>query len=278
MTIGPWNSAKSSRLHQEVNDVLDLLYLRGYRRAMPLLGLFYALHVSTYLGIFNQPSSIMVVNTLAVALLFFVSYLGIRTGIVGPRWGILLATLCILAAGFNQVAGRIFLDQPIRSTPLLLMLVIASALIPRPGWFVGMLVGFHGLWIAGRWLENLQDPPLYWPLAVVQTSLISCTVWFLIRGLTLELAKLRVLERAKSERVKRLASELRTAVENVRVLKGLIPICSYCKKVRKDDGYWQQVEVYVRDRSEAEFTHAICPACKEKVREEIRNLPTWRPR
>lgn len=244
---------------------------------MAFLALFYTLHVSTYLGLFNKPSPVMVVNTLAVALLFLVSYLGIRTGIVKPKWGILLTTLCILAAGFNQVAGRIFNDQPLRSTPLMLMLVIASAFIPRPGWFVGMLLGFHGLWIAGRWWEHLHDPPLYWPLAVIQTTLISCTVWFLIRGLTLELAKLRVLERARSSRMRRLASRLQTALENVRVLSGLIPICSYCKKVRTDDGFWQQVEHYVGDRSDAEFTHGICPTCRETVLAEFRNRPPQSP-
>ena len=277
MTISPWKRAKPSRLHQELNDVLDRLYLQGYQRAMAFLGLFYVLHVSVYMGLFNRPSPVMVVNTLAVALLFFVSYLGIRTGIVKPKWGILLSTLCILAAGFNQVAGRIFLGQPLRSTPLLLMLVISSAFIPRPGWFVGMLLGFQGLWIAGRWWEHLHDPPLYWPLAIVQTTLISFTVWFLIRGLTLELAKARVLERASSMRIRRLAARLRTAMENVQVLSGLIPICSYCKKVRTDDGFWQQVEVYVRDRSEAEFTHGICPACRETVLAEFQNHPSQTP-
>ena len=48
-------------------------------------------------------------------------------------------------------------------------------------------------------------------------------------------------------------------------LRGIIPICSSCKKVRDDKGYWQQVEAYVRARSEAEFSHSICPECFEKL-------------
>ena len=47
-------------------------------------------------------------------------------------------------------------------------------------------------------------------------------------------------------------------------LRGIIPICAACKKVRDDKGYWQQVEAYVRDRSDAEFSHSICPECLEK--------------
>ena len=49
------------------------------------------------------------------------------------------------------------------------------------------------------------------------------------------------------------------------ILRGIIPICSACKKVRDDKGFWQQVEAYVRDRSEADFSHSICPECIEKL-------------
>jgi hypothetical protein len=63
----------------------------------------------------------------------------------------------------------------------------------------------------------------------------------------------------------KLINELQEALANIRTLKGLIPICSSCKKVRDDKGYWQQVEVYVRDHSEAEFTHGICPDCFRKL-------------
>ena len=52
-------------------------------------------------------------------------------------------------------------------------------------------------------------------------------------------------------------------------LRGIIPICSACKKVRDDKGYWQQVEAYIRDRSEAEFSHSICPECTEKLYPEF---------
>jgi len=53
--------------------------------------------------------------------------------------------------------------------------------------------------------------------------------------------------------------------EEIKTLRGIIPICSSCKNVRDDKGYWQQVEAYVRDRSEAEFSHSICPECFEKL-------------
>lgn len=58
--------------------------------------------------------------------------------------------------------------------------------------------------------------------------------------------------------------ELEDALHQVRQLQGMLPICSYCKKVRNDENYWQQVEDYVSDHSEAIFSHSICPACDKK--------------
>lgn len=55
--------------------------------------------------------------------------------------------------------------------------------------------------------------------------------------------------------------ELETALEHVRTLQGIIPICSYCKKIRRDDNAWQQLETYVSQHSEAKFSHSICPEC-----------------
>jgi len=54
---------------------------------------------------------------------------------------------------------------------------------------------------------------------------------------------------------------LEEALGKIKTLKGLIPICSHCKKIRDDQGFWQQVEIYVRDHSSAEFSHGICPDC-----------------
>jgi phosphoserine phosphatase RsbU/P len=65
------------------------------------------------------------------------------------------------------------------------------------------------------------------------------------------------LQQALAARV----SELQVALANVRQLSGLLPICAYCKRVRDDKDYWQQIEQYVGDHSQAEFSHGICPDC-----------------
>jgi len=59
----------------------------------------------------------------------------------------------------------------------------------------------------------------------------------------------------------RLIHELQDALSKIRQLSGLLPICCHCKKIRDDKGYWNQIEAYIRDHSEAEFSHSICQEC-----------------
>ena len=64
-------------------------------------------------------------------------------------------------------------------------------------------------------------------------------------------------------------NELQKALSELKTLSGLLPICASCKKIRDDNGYWNQIEAYIRDRSEAEFSHSICPECAEKLYSDL---------
>ena len=59
--------------------------------------------------------------------------------------------------------------------------------------------------------------------------------------------------------------ELKDALRKVKTLRGLLPICASCKKIRDDNGYWNQIESYIRTHSEVEFSHGICPDCSKKL-------------
>ncbi len=63
---------------------------------------------------------------------------------------------------------------------------------------------------------------------------------------------------------KRLIKELKLTLAKVQVLKGLLPICASCKKIRDDQGYWKQIETYISEHSDAEFSHGLCPDCELK--------------
>ena len=89
-------------------------------------------------------------------------------------------------------------------------------------------------------------------------------MWAIVRDIT-ERKKL------EDERERNIAS-LQRAQEKIHVMRGMLPICSYCKKIRNDKGYWDEVASFISSHSEASFTHGICPDCEKKAYEELRRL------
>ena len=76
------------------------------------------------------------------------------------------------------------------------------------------------------------------------------------------------LEELVTERTR----DLRDALEKVKTLQGLLPICSSCKKIRDDKGYWTQLEVYFSNHTDAQFSHGLCPECAEKMMKELKKM------
>lgn len=74
--------------------------------------------------------------------------------------------------------------------------------------------------------------------------------------------------------------ELRLALDQIKTLRGIVPICAQCKRIRDDQGYWKQVEVYVSAHTEAEFSHGICPECTRQLYPELMDgdeCPEFKP-
>ena len=63
----------------------------------------------------------------------------------------------------------------------------------------------------------------------------------------------------------KLITKLQDALNEIKTLKGIIPICASCKKIRDDKGYWNQIEIYIKEHSDADFSHGICPECAKKL-------------
>ena len=95
--------------------------------------------------------------------------------------------------------------------------------------------------------------------------IISTAIFILFNSLSIGLCFFAI----RMFKVTRIAQELQKALEEIRTLKGIVPICSFCKKIRDDRGYWEQVEVYVRRHSHADFSHGICPECMKKHYSEL---------
>jgi hypothetical protein len=89
--------------------------------------------------------------------------------------------------------------------------------------------------------------------------------------LSIPLRLLLQLDRAEQEKAQ-LVKELQESITNIKTLKGLIPICASCKKIRDDEGFWQHLEVYIHDHSDAVLSHGYCPECAQQLYAEIAAL------
>ncbi|MBU0946727.1 MAG: PAS domain S-box protein [Proteobacteria bacterium] len=83
--------------------------------------------------------------------------------------------------------------------------------------------------------------------------------------------ELESYQNSLEELVEERTEKLNKALEEVKVLKGILPICSFCKKIRDDQGGWNQIEEYIKERSEADFSHSVCPECVKKHYPEFEN-------
>ena len=79
-------------------------------------------------------------------------------------------------------------------------------------------------------------------------------------------------KQAQRER-EELIDQLREALDSVKVLQGLLPICAGCKKIRDDGGYWNEMEVYIQQHTNAHFSHGICPHCVQQFYPELADVP-----
>lgn len=94
-------------------------------------------------------------------------------------------------------------------------------------------------------------------------EIITASIVFVIGLLVFSARRLQDLARTR-KKLEKTNEDLVKAFAEVKTLRGIIPICSFCKKIRDDEGFWQQVDVYVQHHSEAAFSHSICPECIKK--------------
>lgn len=125
-----------------------------------------------------------------------------------------------------------------------------------PGWKIIYLHDLRSV------IKRISDPLFK---TVGFTILIVClfiglAVFLLYREAGHEI----VLRKQAEEERERIIKELRQALDEVKTLRGILPLCSFCKKIRDDQGYWEQVDIYIHKYSQADISHSICPDCMQK--------------
>ncbi|MBP1628667.1 MAG: hypothetical protein H6Q00_3142 [Holophagaceae bacterium] len=131
------------------------------------------------------------------------------------------------------------------------------------------LIAFQGILVAVWVSAAIQVAGWSGTATWLFDIVLACIFAFSLQQL---LSRMNAALLHRLERQRQTLQHLRQALREVQTLSGLIPICAHCKKIRNDGGYWEQVESYIQARSEAEFTHGICPECSEEVRRELQDL------
>ena len=142
------------------------------------------------------------------------------------------------------------------SNPFRLLLVVAASVFLAEALIMLFLSNFYSI---VRFKEAIVDAFL---LIIL---IIPVLYIFFYKPFIHDIEEREIAEIEKDAAI----AKLEKAIDEIKVLKGFIPICANCKKIRDDAGYWQHVETYIRDRSDIEFSHAICPDCSKKLYPEF---------
>ena len=220
----------------------------------------WARHAMTFTSLATMVLGIFMANNL------------LRIPVDAPRWARFNVGIALLA-----VAGSLL---SLSGTPASLYLMLAGGLaIPfsvtlyailavqngsrSAAWFLTS----WGMVLAGALVTNLVGPG-YLPSNLFTENLLDIAL--LCAGLSWSLTltyQLKVHQQEQREmleaQVRERTSALESALDAVRTLRGLVPICSCCKKIRNDDGFWEHLESYLRSHTEADFSHGLCPDCAE---------------
>lgn len=189
---------------------------------------------------------------------------------LAPRMGMLS-----LSVGFVSAAGALF--SLFDNTVALYLTLMGGLMIPvivtglaiyamRQGSEAGgSFLRSWGIALVGCVVTNLIGPG-YLPANPFTVHFMDITLLGACLGWSFSLTgRLKVDEHEQrlllEEKVQQRTAELQSALDAVKTLHGLLPICSCCKKIRNDGGYWQHVETYLQEHTEADFSHGICPDC-----------------
>jgi len=177
--------------------------------------------------------------------------------------------LVLLGLPLAHLLFHVYLSRDLMLTSDLMVVLMAAGLgLQRWRAHLSTLGAAIALWALAAWRAAPHPHLLHWAIGMATATLASIAFHILLLGIIRRQKELRLKDLMREREIKALLEELRSARADVAALEGLVPICAWCRQVRKDDGYWQQVDSFIQDRGLARFTHGICPACEAQLTAE----------
>lgn len=180
--------------------------------------------------------------------------------------------LGLMVAGLGITLSQMWLYDRIQESACTLVISVASGVVLRRRWtlllFQGLLLG---LWITLAVHVAGLAAMASWVFDLVLAGLLAFLIRHLLERHTRTLLRRIQRQRALIRTNMALVTEVQESLQSIRTLSGLIPICAHCKKIRNDQGYWEQVESFLRAHTEARFSHGVCPECAQALLEEFKH-------
>lgn len=251
----------------QIRNEMERPLMEGYRHLALALGIYLLLlmPVTAWTQTPTKPLRLVVTGA-AVAVLFFAHHRLRRPRCSMPE------ALSLAALGMAALLGHIVVTQQTTQAPYLtsdyMLWLVATALIfRRRPWFVAAALVGVATWLASFFSLPPDGHGLHWTLGITSAMVVATALHVILGRIQAAQEQLRMEDHLRQRVNEQLIELLSESIESIRTLRGLIPICAECKKIRNDDGYWQQVEQYISEHSEAKFSHGVCPACAQRMRE-----------
>jgi hypothetical protein len=260
-------------IRQQVRTDLERQYRRSYRIGFFLMSCLFSALVPYYLLTYPQPMANTVAGVTGVSVLLLLGLLAaLKWDRIPPRHYQVMGVLGI-GAVLLPLLVQLGLHGPWRLHVEVGLLVLINALAFHTSWyFLGAELVTIGLWLGVCFPILEGGDRINLGIAAVSALVVSFIAHSLVVGLLKSQERLRIQDLTREQEQKRLLTELQRAFEHVQTLRGLVPICAQCKKVRDDRGYWQRVETFVEEHSLAEFTHGLCPDCQGQLEQEFEEV------
>ena len=228
-----------------------------------VIGLVFSV-VNFHRGLFLLATVEVAVLIFCIMILLFIYLQPKYLSLACKIFVVMTFTFGVIASAIEQADPTIFVWVGLG--PLIAFFLLGA----RMGFFFS---AFTVPLCAILFINSHKDLPLvaYLNVIIFILWIVALSMYYEITRADTEDALVRdIEERHKKEEELRLINQnLQDALDHIKALRGLLPICASCKNIRNDKGYWEQIEVYIRDRSESEFSLSICPDCAKKLYPEL---------
>lgn len=251
----------------QIRKEMERPLVEGYRNLALALGI-YLLILMPFTAFTDTPGKPLRIGCAGIAvIILLLAYLRLRSPHRSMSEALSLAALAMTALLGHIIITQHALQAPYLTSDYMIWLVATALVFRRRPWFIATLVSGIAAWLATFPGLPSDDHTLHWVLGITSAAVVATALHLLLGRIQEAQEHLRMEDHIRQRTNEQLIELLADAIENNRTLRGLIPICSDCKKVRNDDGYWQQVEHYISEHSEAQFSHGVCPTCAQRMRE-----------